>query len=72
LVEDSKLQAANTASTHHIKTYGSKEDDDAALQSLSAVELTDSQSKKSLVSLIANSLGDLPDVISSITSYRIS
>ncbi|ONK82029.1 uncharacterized protein A4U43_C01F35400 [Asparagus officinalis] len=63
LVEDSKLNVASTAYDHHVKTYGSKEDDDAALQSLSAVvELTDSQSKNTLVSLIVNSLGDSPDL----------
>ena len=44
--------------------YGSKEDDSAALKSLSAISLTESQSKESIVSVILNSLGDLSDVIS--------
>ncbi|EHA8590069.1 Protein EFR3 B [Cocos nucifera] len=61
LVQDSKLQAVNTASDHLVKVYGSKEDDNSALISLSAVELTENQSKESMVSVILNSLGDSSD-----------
>ncbi|XP_026662768.1 protein SEMI-ROLLED LEAF 2-like isoform X2 [Phoenix dactylifera] len=61
LVEDSKLQAVNTASDHLVKVYGSKEDDNCALISLSAVELTENQLKESMVSVILNSLGDSSD-----------
>nr|XP_029118121.1 uncharacterized protein LOC114912641 [Elaeis guineensis] len=61
LVEDSKLQAVNTTSDHLVKVYGSKEDDNSALISLSAVELTENQSKESMVSVILNSLGDSSD-----------
>lgn len=64
LVEDSKLEAVNSLSNHQTRVYGSKEDDDSALKSLSAVELTDSQSKESMVSMIVNSIRDLPDVMS--------
>ena len=54
----------NSASDHLAIRYGSKEDDNAALKSLSAVSLTENQSKESIVSVILNSLGDLSDVIS--------
>lgn len=65
LVEDSRLRAVNSASGHLPKLYGSKEDDNAALKSLSAVSLTENQAKESIGSLIVNSLGDLSDLDSS-------
>ncbi|OAY68047.1 Protein EFR B [Ananas comosus] len=73
LVEDSKLEAVNSLSNHQTRVYGSKEDDDSALKSLSAVELTDSQSKESMVSMIVNSIRDLPDSeLSSIEKQLLS
>ncbi|XP_020268718.1 uncharacterized protein LOC109844168 [Asparagus officinalis] len=65
LVEDSRLQAVIPASAHMSKLYGSKEDDTAALKSLSAISLTENQSKESIASLILNSLGNLSDSDSS-------
>lgn len=46
-----------------LKTYGSPEDNQNAMKSLSAVELSESQSQESMVFLVMNSISDLPDVI---------
>ncbi|KAL8125471.1 protein SEMI-ROLLED LEAF 2-like [Apium graveolens] len=56
LVEDCKLKAVDTESGRHSITYGSKEDDNTALKLLSELDLTESQSKESLASLLAKSL----------------
>ncbi|URE05211.1 Cyclin-related protein [Musa troglodytarum] len=73
LVEDGKLQAVNTAANNFSIAYGSQEDDNNALESLQAVELTESQSKESIVSLIMNSLSDLTDSeISTIKTQLLS
>ncbi|WOK94081.1 hypothetical protein Cni_G02783 [Canna indica] len=61
LTEDSKLQAVKHVPDHCLRVYGSQEDDNNAIKSLQAVELTDSESRESIVSLIINSLSDLPD-----------
>ncbi|RDX77904.1 Protein EFR3-like protein, partial [Mucuna pruriens] len=53
LVNDSKLQAVKQSS----KVYGSKEDDEDALKTLSSVKLTESQSKESCATMIVQSLG---------------
>uniref|UniRef100_A0A0E0JVF1 Uncharacterized protein n=1 Tax=Oryza punctata TaxID=4537 RepID=A0A0E0JVF1_ORYPU len=58
LVHDTKLQSVKDCSE---ETYGSPEDDDNALKSLSAVELTQSQSRESMASTIMNNITDLPD-----------
>ncbi|KAB8085823.1 hypothetical protein EE612_008811 [Oryza sativa] len=58
LVQDTKLQAVKDCSE---ETYGSPEDDNNALKSLSAVELTQSQSRESMASTIMNNIRDLPD-----------
>ncbi|KAF8396143.1 hypothetical protein HHK36_017756 [Tetracentron sinense] len=65
LVEDCKLQAVNTGSDHPKKLYGSDEDNNAALKSLSALEITENQTKESFASLIVKSLGKLSDPESS-------
>ncbi|XP_020090634.1 uncharacterized protein LOC109711804 [Ananas comosus] len=61
LVEDCKLQAIDIAAEHLTRIYGSKEDDTAALESLSAITVKEDLSKQSMVSEIVNSLEDLPD-----------
>ncbi|XP_072952625.1 protein SEMI-ROLLED LEAF 2-like [Typha angustifolia] len=61
LVEDCKLQVVKNAYNISLKVYGSQEDESCALESLSAVELTESHSKESVVSMIINSIEDLPD-----------
>ncbi|XP_020531887.1 uncharacterized protein LOC18448561 isoform X2 [Amborella trichopoda] len=62
LVEENRLVAVVPSGK---PVYGSKEDDSAALKSLSAIEITEEHSKESYVSLIMNNLGSLPEVESS-------
>ncbi|TKY67979.1 EFR3-like B [Spatholobus suberectus] len=57
LVNDSKLQAVIDTVRQPNKVYGSKEDDEDALEALSAVKLTESQSKESFATMIVQSLG---------------
>lgn len=57
LVEDCKLQVVESCLT----VYGSKDDDDLALKSLSNININD-QSKQASVSLILDSLKDLSEV----------
>ncbi|XP_009610949.1 protein SEMI-ROLLED LEAF 2 isoform X4 [Nicotiana tomentosiformis] len=61
LVEDSKLQAADSSSGYGKVIYGSKEDDSSAQKCLSQINITEEQSTESLVSLILKSLSNLPD-----------
>ncbi|CAA7404159.1 unnamed protein product [Spirodela intermedia] len=61
LIDDCRLQAVKSASDNRCNVYGSKEDDYAALKSISAVVMGEDQGKESLVSMIIRSLGDLPD-----------
>ncbi|CAL4886978.1 unnamed protein product [Urochloa decumbens] len=58
LVEDCRLQAVDSATE---LCYGSKEDDDLALKSLSNIDMNEDQSKESSVSNILNSLEDLSE-----------
>lgn len=48
--------------------YGSKEDDDLALKSLSNIDMNVDQSKETSVSLILNSLKDLSEVLQETTA----
>ncbi|KAL9296099.1 hypothetical protein ACSQ67_021995 [Phaseolus vulgaris] len=57
LVSDCKLQAVADAVRKPSRAYGSKEDDEEALKSLSAIKLTESQSKESFSTMIVQSLG---------------
>ncbi|XP_058729483.1 protein SEMI-ROLLED LEAF 2-like [Vicia villosa] len=59
LVNDSKLQATVDTSGQPSKVYGSKEDDEEALKSLSSIKLTESQSNESFVTMIVQSLEEL-------------
>ncbi|XP_074564652.1 protein SEMI-ROLLED LEAF 2-like isoform X2 [Curcuma longa] len=61
LVENSKLRAVKTTADNSSGTYGSQEDDNKASISLQAIELTESQTKESIVSVIMNSLSDLSE-----------
>ncbi|KAI8545849.1 hypothetical protein RHMOL_Rhmol07G0069700 [Rhododendron molle] len=58
LVDDCKLQAVNTGLDNMGKVYGSKEDDDDALKTLSAIMTTGDQSKESFASMIVKMLGN--------------
>ncbi|KAE8723334.1 protein OBERON 4-like [Hibiscus syriacus] len=57
LVDDCKLQITNPG-----KIYGSKEDNEDALKSLSEIHLAENQSKESLATMIVKFLGNLSDV----------
>ncbi|XP_022960135.1 uncharacterized protein LOC111460970 isoform X2 [Cucurbita moschata] len=52
LVEDCKLQVVNLGQDNPKQVYGSKEDNENAAKSLSAVDQSESQSKKSFANLI--------------------
>ncbi|XVF22936.1 hypothetical protein REPUB_Repub12eG0213800 [Reevesia pubescens] len=65
LVNDCKLQTAKTELEHPGKVYGSKEDDEDALKSLSEIEIAENQSKESLATMIVKFLGNLSDQESS-------
>ncbi|XP_039116113.1 protein SEMI-ROLLED LEAF 2-like [Dioscorea cayenensis subsp. rotundata] len=55
-LDDCRLQAVK-----NVKVYGSKDDDNAASKSLSAVEIKESQSREAMASVILNCLGDIAD-----------
>ena len=63
MVNDSKLQAVEDASKQTSKVYGSKEDDEDALKSLSAIKLTESQSKESFATMIVQTVEKSSNVI---------
>ncbi|XP_022732999.1 uncharacterized protein LOC111287061 isoform X2 [Durio zibethinus] len=65
LVDDCKLQTAKIELQHPGKVYGSKEDDEDALKSLSEIEIAENQSKESLATMIVKFLGSLSDQESS-------
>jgi len=61
LIEDCRLQALDSAAEPCTKLYGSKEDDDLALKSLSNIDINEDQSKETSVSLILDSLEHLSE-----------
>ncbi|TQE12960.1 hypothetical protein C1H46_001335 [Malus baccata] len=61
LVDDRKLQAVISGPDQLRKVYGSKEDDEDALRSLSAIEKSESQSKESFATMIVQTLRNSPD-----------
>ncbi|BBH07343.1 hypothetical protein Prudu_019254 [Prunus dulcis] len=61
LVEDRKLQAVKTGSDHPTIAYGSKEDDNLALKSLSEIAITDEQTREFFASQVVKSLDKLSD-----------
>lgn len=63
LVHENRLQVVKDNTEDPSKSYGSPEDDKNALKSLSAVDLTNSRSRESMVFIIMNSITHLPDVI---------
>lgn len=58
LEDDCRVRAVKTSSGQ-MKAYGSKEDDSAAQRSLSAIVITEGQSKESFVSVIVKNLGNM-------------
>ncbi|XP_022770094.1 uncharacterized protein LOC111313685 isoform X2 [Durio zibethinus] len=65
LVNDCKLQIAKTEIEHPGKVYGSKEDDEDALKSLSEIKIAENQSNESFATMIVKFLGNLSDQESS-------
>ncbi|GJM90188.1 hypothetical protein PR202_ga06445 [Eleusine coracana subsp. coracana] len=64
-VDECIIQLSKKVKDYHEdpqKTYGSPEDNKNALRSLSAVELSESQCRESMVFMIMNSISDLPDL----------
>lgn len=62
LVEDCKLQVANLGQDHPRPVYGSKEDNEDAVKSLSLVDTSESQSKASFAKLILQTLQNMSEV----------
>lgn len=63
LVGDSKLQAVNNPEEDNsCKVYSSKEDNEDALKSLSAIALTENQSRESFASVIVKFIARSPEV----------
>ncbi|KAK3159271.1 hypothetical protein QOZ80_2AG0148040 [Eleusine coracana subsp. coracana] len=62
LVEDCRLQALDRQAEPRSRVYGSKEDDDLALKSLSNISMNEDQSKETSVSLVLNSLENLSEL----------
>ncbi|XP_008461315.1 protein SEMI-ROLLED LEAF 2-like isoform X2 [Cucumis melo] len=56
LVEDCKLQVVNLGQDNPKQIYGSKEDNENAVKSLSAVDTSESQSKESFAKLVLQTL----------------
>lgn len=65
LVEDSKLQALDQKiiEGNTVKIYGSKEDNEDALTSLSTINITEEQSPEFFASMVLKAMGNLSDVI---------
>ncbi|KAM1363707.1 hypothetical protein ACFX15_028054 [Malus domestica] len=61
LVDDHKLQAVNSGPDQVRRVYGSKEDDENALRSLSAIEKSENQSKESFATMIVQTLRNSPE-----------
>ena len=60
-MEDRKLQAVNTGSDP-TNVYGSKEDDNLAVKTLSQIQIAPEQRRETLASEIMKSLGNLSEV----------
>lgn len=69
LIEDCRLQALDSANESCTKLYGSKEDDELALKSLSNIDMNENQSKETSVPLILDSLEDMSEVPHKRLSY---
>lgn len=72
LVNDSKLQSVDDTVRQPSKAYGSKEDDEDALKSLSSIKITESQSNESFATMIVQSLGKPANVTTIYLSFNVS
>ncbi|PWZ21543.1 hypothetical protein Zm00014a_024177 [Zea mays] len=61
LVDESRLTAVKDSSNDPSKIYGSPEDNNNALKSLSEIELSESQSRECIVSTIMNNIANMLD-----------
>ncbi|XP_022147837.1 uncharacterized protein LOC111016661 isoform X2 [Momordica charantia] len=61
LVEDCKLQVASLGQDSSKRVYGSKEDNEDAVKSLSAVDTSENQSKESFAKLILQTLDNISE-----------
>ncbi|CAM0909721.1 unnamed protein product [Alopecurus aequalis] len=73
LVDESKLQAVKDSLDDPSKIYGSPEDNTSALKALEAIELSESQSRDSIVSTIMNNIANIIDAeLHSVRSQLLS
>lgn len=73
LVDESKLQAVKDSLDDPSKVYGSPEDNTNALKALQAIELSESQSRDSIVSTIMNNIANIIDAeLHSVRSQLLS
>lgn len=72
LVDDSKLQAVKSGPDQLSKVYGSKEDDEDALRSLSALEKAEIQSQESFATMIVKTLAKSSDELSIIRQQLLN
>uniref|UniRef100_A0ACD6AGC5 Uncharacterized protein n=1 Tax=Avena sativa TaxID=4498 RepID=A0ACD6AGC5_AVESA len=73
LVDEIRLQAVKDSSDDPSKTYGSPEDNTSALKALAAIELSESQSRDSIVSTIMNNIANIIDAeLHSVRSQLLS
>lgn len=70
LVDDRKLQAVKNEFGRAGKVYGSKEDDEDALKSLSAIKTAGEQSRESFATTIVKNLGKSSDVKSNYSCFK--
>ncbi|XP_031476158.1 protein SEMI-ROLLED LEAF 2 isoform X2 [Nymphaea colorata] len=61
LVDDNRIEAFHIGSDSIKPAYGSKEDELAAVEALSSIEITNEQSKEHLASIVMQNLGNLPE-----------
>lgn len=61
-MEDRKLQALNAGSDQPTLVYGSNEDDDLAVKTLSEIQIAPEQRRDTFASEIVKSLGNLSEV----------
>ncbi|KAL8500821.1 hypothetical protein ACS0TY_020416 [Phlomoides rotata] len=73
LVDDNKLQALGhkIVAGDTVKVYGSKEDNEDALKSLSAIHISDEQSQEFYASMILKDLGKMPNADLSNTKEQL-
>ena len=62
-MDESKLMAVKDSPDDPSKIYGSPEDNANALNSLSEIELSESQSRECIVSTIMNNIANMMDVM---------